>query len=409
MYLQRPFVEVAWDGDPIISGIMEPGQYQAILYHNRHARCVVEALSRPAGDFCKMQGGEREKIYRNLGRILDECPRLALYLPFYVLGNPTELFKRQYFDAWQKCHYHYDIREAFHFGDIYEPSARRGEPERVVKAFHLIPWLLEYGYIDEDDIIQYAKAYQNQNSIAIWGLYEGVMAAHQFGTVDGSYLDAVGAIVAEAKTPQPKPPELIKVTPGRQKWLEERERGYDAGPEEFKSRYLAGPFSKNIDLGGVQKLELQSDDEFYILHGSNLKGYSRSRSDYDAYRYNAVSGIIEGYPYVPERPELISHFILSGAWIGRHEEPTARAQLEAASRYYHLDEEKTRLNVLFWHEKTLLQYRLMHKGIICAYPNISTKTRELVGIDGDSPFYDDRYRSIAAQIYLKYIFLPSNN
>jgi predicted nucleotidyltransferase len=58
-------------------------------------------------------------------------------------------------------------------------------------------------------------------------------------------------------------------------------------------------------------------------------------------------------------------------------------------------------------ERDNLQYRLLHKGFGRFYSvtsQVTTKQADL--IDGDTAFYDPRYRRLATQLYLEKVFLP---
>lgn len=405
MHIEEPFVDKVWKEDPIISGIMNAEQYRAIKNHNYKARIICAALSMTVGEFNGLWEHERERIYGELAEILYENPRLALYLPFYVLKNPTAEFKKHYRNAWYRCSLYYDIREAFHLGDIYEASASQGEPEMVTKSMHLIPWLLHYGYITEEDIIHQAHMSKNEKNVTFWSIYDGVCAAHTMGWISGETFDTIQNISHEAQCPRPKPQMLVRVTEERKKWLKDRTNGYNVDQGEFKLHNPTGPFIDNVDYECAQQVKIDTNYEFVILHDSTLKGYGRPDSDHDFYHYDAISGTIREFPEMSEMPEMAVHLIMFGAWIGPHGESTRAAQMQAASRYYKLSE-RSRINSLLIEEKATLHYRLMHKGMFCAYANISEKTKHLDSIDGDSAFYDDRYRKIASQLFLKYIFLP---
>lgn len=405
MYIVEPFVDKVWKGDPEIREIMSVEQYQAIQGRNFKARDICTALCMPIEEFNRLWNHERERIYGELADILEENPRLALYLPFYVLKNPTQDFKNHYRDAWLRCSLYYDVREAFHLGDIYEASARQGEPERVVKSMHLIPWLLHYGYITEEDVIHYARAFKNERTVTIWSIYEGVYAANTMGWVGRVTFHEIQEIMRDTQSPRPTPPILIRVTEERKKWLEDRANGYNINRDEFKLHNPTGPFIDNVDYECTQQIKINNDHEFVILHDSTLKGYGRPGSDHDFYHYDALSGTIKEFSEMSEMPEMAAHLIMFGAWIGQSGESTRAAQMQAASRYYKLNE-KSRINSMLIEEKAALQYRLMHKGMFCAYADISEETKHLNSIDGDSAFYDDRYRTIASQLYLKYIYLP---
>jgi len=58
-------------------------------------------------------------------------------------------------------------------------------------------------------------------------------------------------------------------------------------------------------------------------------------------------------------------------------------------------------------ERDSLQYRLLHKGFERFYPIQSPMhTRNGVAIDGQSAFYDTRYRRIATELFVRRVFLP---
>lgn len=57
-------------------------------------------------------------------------------------------------------------------------------------------------------------------------------------------------------------------------------------------------------------------------------------------------------------------------------------------------------------EHNMLQYRLMHKGYSSHLPPTTHKKRHDFVIDGDSMFYDEGYRKVAFELFLKKVFLP---
>ena len=61
-------------------------------------------------------------------------------------------------------------------------------------------------------------------------------------------------------------------------------------------------------------------------------------------------------------------------------------------------------------ERDSLQYRLLHKGFERFYP-IQSPMDTLHGnvIDGQSAFYDTRYRRIATELFIRRVFLPRLN
>lgn len=57
-------------------------------------------------------------------------------------------------------------------------------------------------------------------------------------------------------------------------------------------------------------------------------------------------------------------------------------------------------------EADLLLYRLLHKGYARFNRVAEFETGNLLSIDGDCAFYDDGYRTIATEIFAKYIHIP---
>ena len=58
-------------------------------------------------------------------------------------------------------------------------------------------------------------------------------------------------------------------------------------------------------------------------------------------------------------------------------------------------------------ERDSLQYRLLHKGFERYFP-IQSPMNTVHGhaIDGQSAFYDSRYRRIATELFIRRVFLP---
>jgi len=109
-----------------------------------------------------------KKVYSSLSRLFDSgqgYERMALYLPFELLPgkdwNPateelqqaSSRFKNSYMDAWKTLLSQHDVRANFVDGDVLEPEHRKSDLPRVVKAAHLIPKLVEKGFIRVEDVI----------------------------------------------------------------------------------------------------------------------------------------------------------------------------------------------------------------------------------------------------------------
>jgi hypothetical protein len=102
----------------------------------------------------------------------------------------------------------------------------------------------------------------------------------------------------------------------------------------------------------------------------------------------------------------IAHICLNTVWISERNN-LKEIQNDCIRRYLELEPNSVeRSQSLERLEQDLLQYRLMHKGIKRIYENVSEATKHFIGIDGASAFYDRRYRRIATQLFVKYVFLP---
>lgn len=331
----------------------------------------------------------------------EDYVRLALYMPFGPDLIAMRYYHSDYMRAWKELISHEDVRESFNIGDIYEPEARKGEPERVVKCFHLIPWLLKYGVVTHDDIsylFYYAKNRLQQSSI--YDCCKGQMSSDlaklkkQF---DKSGFDYV-----------PPKSELLYETEARKAWLKRREKIGDEGMSEkarkaFLKRIVT-PFSQNFQNSTLPRMlpeltEFLKPDEVVLIGGSRIKGYSLNNSDCDIFLHKLSD--FEN----PDPNEI--HKVFNMIWVS-NDPKIEKKRAEIAAKYMKLPagslERKQCLSRL---EADLLQFRLMHEGFPRAFgKDLSVETRDLEGIDGASAFYDPRYREAASILYSKYVFLP---
>jgi len=116
---------------------------------------------------------QAESYYDSLIGILSDpdYKRLVLYLPFESLpkknnlvesgpGYTTKKFRGAYMTAWKNLLGIHDVRANFVNGDVLEIDERENDLERVVKAAHLIPKLIEKEMINVDEVI---KLIENSN------------------------------------------------------------------------------------------------------------------------------------------------------------------------------------------------------------------------------------------------------
>jgi hypothetical protein len=90
--------------------------------------------------------------------------RIILYLPFQFLMDPqnishaqlkasSEQFKQTYIHAWKSLLTTHDVRANFVDGDVLEVEKRQHDLPRVVKAAHLIPFLIQNEYLNFEEVL----------------------------------------------------------------------------------------------------------------------------------------------------------------------------------------------------------------------------------------------------------------
>ena len=393
MYVQAPFIEILNNSLNRLHGGIDSSAQEAIAWHNNLSREICVEIDRAEG--------YSNEFYYELGAIMAKQPRLALYLPFSALCAAPDEFRDTYLDAWKQCWGYRDIRECFNLGDIYERTARRGEPERIVKAMHLLPWLVEYGYLSSHDVLTIVR-FMLEDELLCWSVLDALVVLEKRGLVTRSDSFKIREMLS-ALNPRIPAPELIANTPARKKWLLERSENYGVD-ESFALRNPDGPYLQN--LGAEIEKFAPPNGQITLIGGSRLKGYGRPESDYDIYHYDLHSGqIAEMAPLCDDIANVV-HIILCMAWMGPDEESVTRAQFDAARHYISLDQ-KTEERCLARMEMDLLQFRLMHKGFPAAHRlDCARETKQFDSIDGASAFYDERYRKLATKIFVKYLWLP---
>ena len=116
-----------------------------------------------AQDVCNyLQSNSNPKSYFAAIRVLlGENPRLALYVPLEELSleSPAD-FRASYHRAWRECWNSEELRSDYTQGDI-SPQASVREGQKIIKAFHLIPWLLRSGIICPLEIEEIIEKYHD--------------------------------------------------------------------------------------------------------------------------------------------------------------------------------------------------------------------------------------------------------
>lgn len=384
MHVQEPFIETLHAHPKLfIAG----GSYDALGYalkpllkRSKDAKYIVEHIDEedpPLG------------IYLAIENILCDYPRLALYLPFKLLEKAPPYFRDCYMYAWQECWNYEDYRELYNFGDIYTRKTSNGEPERIVKAMHLAPYLVKFKYITVDSLLDIMK-YMRHKNLLRWSLMDAAEAMRSMSIINYSTYQQFKFFKLKTR-PQPQcPPEVPY-----------------ASEKHFELRNPAGPFAKNIDRKKILKQHPFRNDRYLLVGGARLKGYGDPDADYLIYEYDSKSESIVGMESAMNHPSVNAQLILDTVWIGADTLKTVEAQFRAAERCF--SNPVLRAESLAHMEKDLLQFRLMYEGIPSAYPELFAKPKKKTPIDDNSAFYRDEYRTIATKLFVKYIVLPEKD
>ena len=126
--------------------------------------------------------------------------RLVLYLPFELLDLDLEVasseltyaftdFKHAYHTAWSNQLHSHEVRANFTDGDILEEELRDGDFDRVVKAAHLIPSLVEKKFLTIDQVINIGET--SFDHLLIDGVVEALLVLKDKGLLTEDHLAAL--------------------------------------------------------------------------------------------------------------------------------------------------------------------------------------------------------------------------
>ena len=138
-------------------------------------------------------------LYNSLSHELGRSPdydRMALYLPFEYLPTTEDMgseklqesannFRQVFLESWQNLLSTQDVRANFVDGDVIELHQREGDLPRVVKAAHLIPILVERGFIQVDQVINLLET--TDDSILISSVADTIPALKDLGLISDSH------------------------------------------------------------------------------------------------------------------------------------------------------------------------------------------------------------------------------
>lgn len=332
-----------------------------------------------------------------------EYRRLLLYLPLSSLKNAPEWFRETYLDAWYELLNIQDARENFFEGDTFEVDARPGgQLERVVKCAHLTPWLVEAEYLGYSELRNILLLNQ-ENEVLLrsfantWRMIKdrGLLAEHEVCELE----DLTTQVDQRAQL------EPLYVSEKRQKWLQERD---SRAPEVLMTpnTKLAGPFSLNVTPLRSELEMIQAGlqpEEIVLIGGSRLKGYGVDTSDLDVFRLQDLTN----NPVMKAGSPHAVHVYFNTLWLGGSGVINlGEIAAKHAAAYFGRPDRAMALERL---ESDLLQYRLLHKGFSRFYGGYNSAAKGYAEMDGDCPFYDDKYRSLATELFAKYVFIPTTS
>lgn len=336
--------------------------------------------------------------------------RLTLYWPLDDLRTATPEFKTTYIDAWQSMLFTRDVRENFHTGDVYEPEARSADLNRVVKAAHLIPWLLKSEFVSPDNIIDLVD--HSDDPVLKKSIADTIPLLQDWQLFDEDSFQCLDHALADVSRGREEESPPLFESVARRAWLASKD-----APEQLadSSANLSGPFSQNIPNFNSELQHVKSlipDDTLALVGGSRLKGYGATTSDLDIFTYGHgdTSALVEQFDSHPlpnnsvADPEL-AHIVFNTVWLGS-DSTLAQSRADLIAPYLELEEGTQRDQCLERLELDLLAYRLLHKGFKRTHENVSPETQQYDLIDGSSAFYDPRYRRIATKLFAKYVFIP---
>jgi hypothetical protein len=146
----------------------------------------------------------KHKLYQELSKSFGgdaSFGRAALYVPFSLLpnisndqSNEAQVFTSSYKKAFNNLltENAADFRADFLDGDVLEPALRDGKPpEQIIKAPHLLPWLMRNGIFSQEEVITLVK--QATNPVLIQSLSDVLPVLYRDLLVDDQILDVLTA------------------------------------------------------------------------------------------------------------------------------------------------------------------------------------------------------------------------
>lgn len=389
MQIVRPYIERRFD-ESIFGSITERGQM---------ALDICEALER--SDIFSLEADNplkkglydaMEKLFSNLN-----SQRILLYFPLELLEGAPDSFRDAYMKAWHRLVNVDDVREDFHKGE----ACLSGGQEKIAKCLHLLPWLIKYGFLssrERERIFEFGTDVLKDK-------FEEPLYPIRFSFSDKApdyrnleIKDICNALFVEPLRRQ-KP---LYVSREYDEWIKDRD-GRGEAPLLTPYAKLEGPFDlglKAIMPRLIQIAERLKEGEVVLVGGPVLKGYGTSESELEIWQLDDLEPLF--YRAEPE----VAHICLDSVWLSRDRSENTRDLKFLADQFAKTYEySKTKKESIEQIERDLLRKELLHWGFARFTSRDTFATSELLGIDGDCPFYDFDYRRIATMLYVKYVFI----
>ncbi len=372
---------------------------------------------------------KRAEYFEAVSKLLDdpEYERIALFLPFESWSEAEEesqaadRFRTSLISAWQDLLFTRDVRANFVDGDVIEVGARREDPERVVKAAHLTPWLVKKEMVSVGDVLDIME-YENDEMLSR-SFLETVPMMEDMGLLSESEKREFEAIAVRLpEKAEVLPPKYM--TLARREWLKEKEKaikrpeGRTAEMEKLAEGVVERLPALEGEIGVAKELA-EKTTGVVLIGGSRVKGYGRPESDVDlAVVAESTAEGKEKLAKIGEREVRVialeevrakapryAHEVFGTVMVG-DEEKVKDAQREMGLVYLREDDEQKRRQSIERLEQDKLEYRLLHKGYPRLCPDTNPEYKKYVEMDGQSAFYETGYRVIATRIFAREIFIP---
>lgn len=146
-------------------------------------------------------------LYHELANLLERNPeygRIILYMPSELLLNAdftTEngrliqemaRFRAAYLRTWKRLLSLQDVRATFTDGDVPETEMRSEDPPRVVKVAHLIPILVQKGWLKPEAVLTLPRLAANDD-VLLQSVTDALAVLWDTGLISQDMVDASGA------------------------------------------------------------------------------------------------------------------------------------------------------------------------------------------------------------------------